>query len=88
MPREPPYGSTEGALKVYNVIPTAKSLGVEPPYGSTEGALKDTDDVPEGKALRIEPPYGSTEGALKEVHRFMLDRLDVRNHHTALQREH
>ena len=36
---EPPYGSTEGALKV-GLGRFLWQLPKEPPYGSTEGALK------------------------------------------------
>ena len=39
MTNEPPYGSTEGALKA-GCSATTELPGEEPPYGSTEGALK------------------------------------------------
>ena len=62
--REPPYGSTEGALK--DVDQLAIEAGQdEPPYGSTEGALKGRAYV-NIRNRGQEPPYGSTEGALKE----------------------
>ena len=61
---EPPYGSTEGALKVY-LGGAFGVCAVEPPYGSTEGALKAFPDRKSGQTSFNEPPYGSTEGALK-----------------------
>ena len=38
---EPPYGSTEGALKDKQPVRWRLFEASEPPYGSTEGALKD-----------------------------------------------
>ena len=63
---EPPYGSTERALKAGQRCGVHVEVVREPPYGSTERALKVKAFFEPVIDLRKEPPYGSTEGALKE----------------------
>ena len=135
-PAEPPYGSTERALKGWSgtsgfgytpgttirlyresteSITSATNSIVspwEPPYGSTERALKGQRGLCvaeriRGTTIRLyrestergnrrvwqsgqrsEPPYGSTERALKGETGGYGNQGSVRNHHTALQREH